>query len=117
MKDLFFVLLPISMEISHHIGWLNTLKTILPFSVAVIGGILLAWLSVVAYVQRKLILWSKEDSGIEKTFLGRPLLFPARLTHSRMFPEKYNYWINYFLVGIPVGLRGRVGTVMSIDSD
>jgi hypothetical protein len=34
-----------------------------------------------------------------------------------MFPERYHYGIDYFLVGIPVGLRGRVGALMSIDSD
>ncbi|KAJ5760002.1 hypothetical protein N7520_007158 [Penicillium odoratum] len=32
-----------------------------------------------------------------------------------MFPEKYNYWYSYFLVGIPVGLAGNIGTVLSID--
>lgn len=50
--------------------------------------------------------------------LGKPLFFPSQLTHARMFPEKYNYGIDYFfLVGIPDGLRGRVGALMSIDSD
>ncbi|KAJ5364365.1 uncharacterized protein N7496_010078 [Penicillium cataractarum] len=34
-----------------------------------------------------------------------------------MFPEKYHYGIDYFLVGVPVGLRGRIGALMSIDSD
>ncbi|KAJ5606800.1 hypothetical protein N7537_003419 [Penicillium hordei] len=116
MKDLFYIIFPLSIEILHHIGWFKALKNVLTPFAGGVGCALLAWVSVVAYVQRNLILWPEEDSEIERTLLGRPLLFPARLTHSRMFPEKYNYWINYFLVGIPVGLRGRVGSVISIDS-
>ena len=117
IKDLCFILFPVAFEILNHAGWIKTLRIILPLTFTLVVGSLLTWVSVVPYVQRELVLRSNEHSVAPKTFLGRPLLFPARLTHSRMFPEKYNYWINYFLVGVPVGLRGRVGTVMSIDSD
>ncbi|THC87877.1 hypothetical protein EYZ11_012680 [Aspergillus tanneri] len=52
------------------------------------------------------------------TSFWQPLLFPARLSHARRFPEieRYNYWYDYFLVGIPVGLRGRIGNLLSIDN-
>ncbi|KAJ5923281.1 hypothetical protein N7454_008526 [Penicillium verhagenii] len=116
-KDAVFTLFPVFVEVSQRFGWIKTLGLLFPISFGSIGIILLAWVSTVACFQRNLILQSQENPEIEKTLLGRPLLFPSRLTHSRMFPEKYTYWINYFLVGIPVGLRGRVGTVLSIDSD
>ncbi|PYH75267.1 uncharacterized protein BO88DRAFT_461497 [Aspergillus vadensis CBS 113365] len=55
---------------------------------------------------------------VKPEFLGRPLLFPAKLSHARRFPvvERYNYWYDYFMVGIPVGFRGRIGNLISIDN-
>lgn len=117
MKSLSFVLFTVALEFSNQVGWWKMIKIAFPLAVISIGGVLLAWVLVIAYVQRKLILWTEEHSDVAKSLLGRPLLFPTRLTHSRMFPEKYNYWINYFLVGIPVGLRGHIGSLMAIDSD
>ncbi|KAF2718745.1 hypothetical protein K431DRAFT_287344 [Polychaeton citri CBS 116435] len=46
-----------------------------------------------------------------------PLLIPSRTTHSRLFPKKHSFGYSYFLVGIPVGLRGRVGSALSVDSE
>jgi hypothetical protein len=113
----FSVFFPILVDILHHIGWSNTVKFVLPLVFLSVVSSLLAWVFMIANIWRKLFLWSDEDPEDEKTLLGKPLFFPARLTHARFFPEKYNYWINYFLVGIPVGLRGRVGAVISIDTD
>ena len=111
------VFVPILVDTIHHIGWIKTIKIFIPFFLLAIGSTLLAWVSMVAFIRRKLVLWSDGDSKDEKTLLGRPQLYPARLTHARFFPEKYHYWINYFLVGVPIGLRGRVGSVVSIESD
>ncbi|KAJ6104625.1 hypothetical protein N7523_010945 [Penicillium sp. IBT 18751x] len=117
MKSLFFVLFTVFLEVSNQVGWWKMIKIAFPLTLISIGGVLVAWILLIAYVQRKLILWTEEHSDVAKTLLGKPLLFPTRLTHSRMFPEKYNYWINYFLVGIPIGLRGHIGSLMAIDSD
>ncbi|RAL03493.1 uncharacterized protein BO80DRAFT_488490 [Aspergillus ibericus CBS 121593] len=67
------------------------------------------------YFFRKLHLHS---SCTKREFLGKPFLFPAKLSHARRFPvtERYNYWYDYFMIGIPVGLRGRVGNLLSIDN-
>ncbi|CAI7668200.1 unnamed protein product [Penicillium discolor] len=111
------VFVPILVDTIQHIGWIKTIKIFIPFFLLAIGSTLLAWVSMVAFIRRKLVLWSDGDPKDEKTLLGRPQLYPARLTHARFFPEKYHYWINYFLVGVPVGLRGRVGSVVSIESD
>ncbi|KAJ5257719.1 hypothetical protein N7524_009275 [Penicillium chrysogenum] len=114
---MFIVFVPILVDVLHHIGWIKTVKILIPFFLLAVSSTLLVWVSMVAFVKRKLVLWSDGDPKVEKTLLGRPLLYPARLTHARFFPEKYHYWINYFLVGVPVGLGGRVGAVVSIESD
>lgn len=117
MKNLCFIFSPIFADIIYHAGLVKSLMFLLPASLTTVISTVVAWVLAVSYVQRKLILWSECDPEKENILLGRPLLFPSRLTHARMFPEKYHYWINYFLVGIPVGLRGRVGGLMSMDSD
>ncbi|KAL2002562.1 hypothetical protein VTN02DRAFT_6511 [Thermoascus thermophilus] len=80
-------------------------------------GIMAAWLLMVTCFRRKLYLQSEHGPEQSRIFLGKPLLFPTRLSHMRMARERYSYWHSYFNVGIPVGLRGRVGTVLSIDMD
>lgn len=114
---MFIAFFPILVDIIRHIGWIKSIKFFIPFFLFAVGSTLLAWVSMVAFIRRKLVLWSDGDPKDEKALLGRPQLYPARLTHARFFPEKYHYWINYFLVGVPVGLRGRVGSVVSIESD
>ena len=55
------------------------------------------------------------DERIDEQLLP-PLLIPSRTTHSRLFPQKHSFSYSYLLVGIPVGVRGRVGNALSIDS-
>ncbi|KAI5859760.1 hypothetical protein GGS23DRAFT_607345 [Durotheca rogersii] len=45
--------------------------------------------------------------------LGKPLLFPCRTTHARLFPEKHSFAYSYLLVGIPVGWTGVSGGMVS----
>ena len=45
----------------------------------------------------------------------RPLVFPCRTTHTRLFPKKHSFSYSYLLVGIPVGWRGSVGSFFSAD--
>ncbi|KAJ6021062.1 hypothetical protein N7540_006566 [Penicillium herquei] len=116
-KDLISVLSLVLAEILKRFGWLRTFTVLLPGFVMSTAGILFAWILSISCFQRNLILWSEGSPETEKSLLGRPLFFPCRLTHARMFPERYSYGIDYFLVGIPVGLRGRVGALISIDND
>lgn len=44
-----------------------------------------------------------------------PLLIPSRTSHSRLFPQKHAFSYSYLFVGIPIGIRGRVGQALSID--
>lgn len=41
--------------------------------------------------------------------------FPARTTHTRLFPKRHSFSYSYFLVGVPVGSSGRAGPLLSTD--
>ena len=45
----------------------------------------------------------------------RPLIFPCRTTHTRMFPKKHSFSYSYLFVGIPIGWQGSVGSFLSAD--
>ena len=45
----------------------------------------------------------------------KPLLFPCRTSHTRFFPKKHSFSYSYLFVGIPVGWRGSVGSLLSAD--
>ena len=45
----------------------------------------------------------------------RPLVFPCRTTHTRLFPKKHSFSYSYLFVGIPVGWRGSIGSFLSAD--
>ncbi|KAL8327968.1 hypothetical protein RB597_004009 [Gaeumannomyces tritici] len=47
--------------------------------------------------------------------LGKPLLFPSRTTHSRIFPKRHSFSYSYLVVGIPVGWAGASGGLISAD--
>ena len=48
-------------------------------------------------------------------FPFKPLFFPCRTSHTRLFPKKHNFSYSYLLVGIPVGWEGSVGGMLSGD--
>ena len=45
----------------------------------------------------------------------RPLLFASRVFHARNFPKEHSFSYSYLMVGIPVGWRGSIGTLLSAD--
>ena len=49
-------------------------------------------------------------------FPVKPMLFPCRTSHVRMFPKKHGFSYSYLLVGIPVGWKGSVGGMLSADT-
>ncbi|KAJ5199796.1 hypothetical protein N7472_005000 [Penicillium cf. griseofulvum] len=71
---------------------------------------LLVW---VLLGSRRLISTTKSP----KRVIGRPLLFPATLTHTRVSPVKNKFCHRVFFVGIPIGFRGQIGPFLSIDQD
>lgn len=45
-----------------------------------------------------------------------PLIITSRTSHSRLFPQKHAFAYSYLLVGIPVGIQGRISGLLSVDS-
>ena len=45
----------------------------------------------------------------------KPILFPCRTSHTRLFPQKHSFSYSYLFVGIPVGWRGWVSSFLSAD--
>ncbi|KAL7623444.1 hypothetical protein AAE478_007126 [Parahypoxylon ruwenzoriense] len=56
---------------------------------------------------------SVEPPTSTQNWLGKPLLFPCRTTHTRFFPKKHSFAYSYLLVGIPVGWTGVAGGMIS----
>jgi len=53
-----------------------------------------------------------EDSGDIK-----PLFFPCQTVHQRLFPKKHAFIYSYLLAGIPIGWKGSIGGLLSVDDD
>lgn len=114
----YFFTISMVIQIVPRVNWMNVLIVLIPLSISMLVGTGIFWLLTTVYLRRKLYLLPNQRGFEERReFLGKPFLFPTRLSHTRMFPEKYNYWYSYFLVGVPVGLGGSVGTVLSIDTN
>lgn len=45
----------------------------------------------------------------------KPLVFPCRTTHTRLFPKKHSFSYSYLLVGIPIGWQGSLNSFLSVD--
>ena len=45
----------------------------------------------------------------------KPVLFPCRTSHTRLFPQKHSFSYSYLFVGIPVGWRGWVSSLLTAD--
>lgn len=52
------------------------------------------------------------DIGLDEAF-AKPMLFPARTAHTRLFPTKHSFSYSYLLVGIPIGWNGSSGGMIS----
>jgi DUF1365 family protein len=55
------------------------------------------------------------EQKIDESILP-PLLIRSRTTHTRMFPKKHSFSYSYLFVGVPIGIKGSVGGVLSVDS-
>ena len=77
-------------------------------------------------IQRALcsLSWVTSGSGeSEKLDVGstelslKPRIFPCRTTHTRMFPKIHSFSYSYLMIGIPVGWRGTMSSMVSADLD
>lgn len=46
----------------------------------------------------------------------KPLIFPCRTSHTRIFPRKHSFSYSYLFVGIPIGYQGSSGSLLSVGS-
>lgn len=46
----------------------------------------------------------------------KPLIFPCRTSHTRMFPQKHSFSYSYLFVGVPIGYQGSSGSLLSAES-
>jgi hypothetical protein len=61
-------------------------------------------------------LMKRPKTDIKPTVEGpKPLFFPSRTTHTRLFPKSHSFSYSYLLVGIPVGWQSSVGGMLSAD--
>jgi hypothetical protein len=58
----------------------------------------------------------KAVSSPSDGFLAKPMIFPCRTAHTRLFPKTHSFSYSYLWVGIPVGWRGSVGGLLSSDA-
>lgn len=72
---------------------------------------LLTMLARTLFMSRELITLSNES----QTVLGKPLLFPVKFRHIRLSPVKDKFNNRFLLVGVPVGLRCRIGNLLAVD--
>ena len=77
-------------------------------------------------IQRALcsLSWATSRSGeSEKLDIGpaelslKPRIFPCRTTHTRMFPKIHSFSYSYLMIGVPVGWRGTICSMVSADLD
>ena len=60
---------------------------------------------------------SKESERTALTNPLKPLLFPCRTAHTRLFPKKHSFSYSYLFVGVPVGWTGSIGSMIAADAD
>jgi hypothetical protein len=63
------------------------------------------------------ILGIKRASSSSNDFPVKPMFFPCRTSHVRMFPTKHGFGYSYLLTGVPVGWKGSVGGMISEDDE
>lgn len=102
-------------------GVLNLPTTTCLFGFAFFLCIICYYLKIAYQRDRKSLLDSKTEA-FEKQKPSepndlRPLVFPCRTSHTRMFPKKHSFSYSYLLVGIPVGWQTPVGTFLSTSLD
>jgi len=56
-----------------------------------------------------------QSSSPDDSFPAKPMVFPCRTSHTRMFPTKRSFSYTYLLAGIPVGWKGSTGGMLSAD--
>ena len=95
----------------------NTLALVLKYSLwGFFGALLLSFLYFRLFLPKR---ESRNGTAVPNGNYGnlRPLVIPSRTSHARLFPKKHTFSYSYLLVGIPIGWRGSLGSLLSADLD
>ncbi|KAJ5902025.1 hypothetical protein N7495_002553 [Penicillium taxi] len=106
-KDIAVLLLYIAYQAQIPSFWINVAGVGL-ISLFLVLSFMLAQ---VLFASRQLTSLSDESQEV----LGKPLLFPVNFNHRRFTPTKDRFRNRYLAVGVPVGLRCRIGNLLAID--
>lgn len=55
------------------------------------------------------------NTNVAWSHTSQPYFIPSRTTHRRMFPKTHAFSYSYLTIGVPVGYRGRVNNLLTID--
>jgi len=92
---------------------LDFLACINPTSVThIIAASATLWLSVQVL---RLYAGLNACSSPADDFPAKPMFFPCRTAHTRIFPTKHSFSYSYLLAGVPVGWEGSTGGMLSSD--
>lgn len=58
-----------------------------------------------------------QSSPFQDGFPAKPMFFPCRTSHTRMFPTKRTFAYSYLLAGVPIGWKGSAGGMVSADEE
>ncbi|KAH8670938.1 hypothetical protein BX600DRAFT_495739 [Xylariales sp. PMI_506] len=61
-----------------------------------------------------LVLRNRSADGSKWAGPMKPLLFPCKTTHTRLFPQKHSFEYSYLMVGAPVDWTGNAGGMISV---
>lgn len=92
------------------------LREVTFFQICVLIALLIILLFALAGAPKKDGVVQDEATCPEEHPFDSPLFFPSRTTHTRMFPKKHSFAYSYLTVSIPVGFRGKVGKLLSVDT-
>ncbi|TGO21316.1 hypothetical protein BPAE_0226g00030 [Botrytis paeoniae] len=79
-------------------------------TIATSTGVLFSFLQIIRYVRGLQIA----STNLDDQFL-KPMLFPTKTSHLRLFPKRHGFSYSYLLTGIPIGWTGSSGGMISVD--
>lgn len=91
--------------------WFQAIAVLLILGLTAIAVILFR-LFLLILVKHHVFIPSSNNS---EDFLGRPMIFPVTIKHVRLSPIRNQFKYQALFIGIPVGLRGRIGNLLSVD--
>ncbi|KAJ5704117.1 hypothetical protein N7493_011255 [Penicillium malachiteum] len=111
LKDVALLLLYLGHQAQIPSFWIRVIRGVFALGVGIASLSIIILLVRVLSVPRTLVSLSDEKQDV----IGKPLLFPVTFSHTRFIPVKDQFSNRFLCVGVPVGLRCRIGNLLAID--